>query len=127
MPNLKDSKAFSGFSVDDVAKAKAFYEGTLGLTVTEQNGMLDLSLGGGAHVLAYPKGDDHVPATFTILNFPVADVAATVDELTAAGITFERYEGHGQDERGIAHNEGPLIAWFKDPAGNILSVIAESA
>ena len=125
MPDLSRAKAFSGFSVDDVPKAKAFYGNTLGLDVTEENGMLNLHLGGGTNVLAYPKGDDHVPAAFTILNFGVADVPATVDELTAAGITFERYEGHGQDERGVAHNGGPLIAWFKDPAGNILSVIEE--
>jgi catechol 2,3-dioxygenase-like lactoylglutathione lyase family enzyme len=125
MPNLRNSKAFSGFSVDDVAKAKAFYGDKLGLEVTEDNGMLDLTLGNGTHVLAYPKGDAHVPASFTILNFPVPDVPAAVDELTTAGITFERYEGHGQDERGVAHNGGPLIAWFKDPAGNILSVIEE--
>ena len=125
MPDLRNSKAFSGFSVDDVAKAKAFYADKLGLEVTEDNGMLDLTLGNGAHVLAYPKGDAHEPASFTILNFPVPDVPAAVDELTAAGITFERYEGHGQDERGVAHNGGPLIAWFKDPAGNILSVIEE--
>lgn len=125
MPDLRNSKAFSGFSVDDVAKAKAFYGDKLGLEVTEDNGMLDLTLGNGAHVLAYPKGDAHEPASFTILNFPVPDVPAAVDELTAAGITFERYEGHGQDERGVAHNGGPLIAWFKDPAGNILSVIEE--
>lgn len=125
MPDLRNSKAFSGFSVDDVAKAKAFYGDKLGLEVTEDNGMLDLTLGNGTHVLAYPKGDAHEPASFTILNFPVPDVPAAVDELTAAGITFERYEGHGQDERGVAHNGGPLIAWFKDPAGNILSVIEE--
>ena len=125
MPDLRNSKAFSGFSVDDVAKAKAFYADKLGLEVTEDNGMLDLTLGNGTHVLAYPKGDAHVPASFTILNFPVPDVPAAVDELAAAGITFERYEGHGQDERGVAHNGGPLIAWFKDPAGNILSVIEE--
>jgi catechol 2,3-dioxygenase-like lactoylglutathione lyase family enzyme len=125
MPNLKDSKAFSGFSTNDVAAAKAFYGDTLGLDVSDENDMLDLSLATGAHVLIYPK-PNHVPAEYTTLNFPVADVAATVDELAAAGITFERYEGMNQDERGIAHNEGPLIAWFKDPAGNILSVLEDT-
>ncbi len=125
MPNLKGSKAFSGYSTNDVQAAKRFYGDKLGLDVSDDDGMLTLKLAGGNTVLIYPKGEDHVPAEYTCLNFPVADVPGTVDELTAAGITFERYEGHGQDERGVAHNGGPLIAWFKDPAGNILSVIED--
>jgi len=124
MPTLKQSKAYSGFSTSDIDAAKVFYGDTLGLDVGEENGMLDLSLATGAHVLIYPK-PNHVPAEYTTLNFPVADIAATVDELVAAGIEFERYDGMEQDERGIAHNAGPLIAWFKDPAGNVLSVIQE--
>ena len=122
MPNLSNSRAYSGYSSNDIDAAKRFYGDTLGLDVSVEHGMLSLKLAGGTNVLIYPK-DDHVPAEYTCLNFPVADVAATVDELTAAGITFERYDGHNQDERGVAHNGGPLIAWFKDPAGNILSVI----
>jgi catechol 2,3-dioxygenase-like lactoylglutathione lyase family enzyme len=120
---FKDTKAFSGFSVDDVSKAKAFYGDVLGLDVSEENGLLTLHVAGGTAVLAYPKGDDHVPATFTILNFPVPDIERAVDELTAAGVEFERYEGMEADERGIWRGGGPYIAWFKDPAGNILSVL----
>jgi catechol 2,3-dioxygenase-like lactoylglutathione lyase family enzyme len=121
---LRDNRAFSGFSADDIAKEKAFYADTLGLDVTEENGMLTLHLVGGHTVLIYPKGDDHQPATYTALNFEVDDIDAAVDRLTAAGVTFEHYgEGSGQDERGIAREWGPPIAWFKDPAGNILSVI----
>ncbi|HEY9381674.1 MAG TPA: VOC family protein [Burkholderiales bacterium] len=120
---LKDSKAFSGFSVDDIAKAKAFYGETLGLDVSEEHGMLDLHLAGGVEVLIYPK-PNHEPATFTILNFPVDDIEKTVDRLSARGVRFEQYEGEIEtDERGIFRGEGPLIAWFKDPAGNILSVL----
>jgi catechol 2,3-dioxygenase-like lactoylglutathione lyase family enzyme len=121
---LKDSRGFSGFSVDDVAKAKEFYTGTLGLKVTEENGMLTLHLAGATTVLVYPK-DDHKPATFTVLNFPVDDIEATVDALTAAGVRFERYEGTGieTDAKGIFRGGGPLIAWFTDPAGNVLSVL----
>ena len=120
---LKDSKAFSGFSVDDIAKAKAFYGETLGLDVSEEHGMLDLHLAGGVEVLVYPK-PSHEPATFTILNFPVDDIEKTVDRLSARGVRFEQYEGEIEtDERGIFRGEGPLIAWFKDPAGNILSVL----
>lgn len=121
---FKDVKAFSGFSVDDIPAAKEFYAGTLGLEVTEQNGMLGLQLAGGAEVLVYPK-PNHAPAEFTILNFPVGDIEATVDELTVRGVTFERYEGMPTDERGIMREGGPLIAWFKDPAGNTLSVLQE--
>jgi catechol 2,3-dioxygenase-like lactoylglutathione lyase family enzyme len=122
---FKDSKAFSGFSVDDIPRAKRFYGEILGLNVSEEMGALGLHLGGGGDVFLYPK-DDHVPATFTVLNFPVEDVDEAVDRLTAAGVTFERYEGFEQDEKGIARGgegQGPTIAWFKDPAGNILSVL----
>jgi predicted enzyme related to lactoylglutathione lyase len=124
---LGDSKAFSGFSVDDLDRAREFYEQTLGLRVTvmsEMGGMLRLHLGGGAEVLVYPKAD-HAPATFTVLNFPVADVDAVVDQLTARGVRFERYEGFEQDEKGIARGQGPDIAWFTDPAGNVFSVLSE--
>ena len=122
---LGDSHAFSGFSTDDVARAKEFYGGTLGLDATEENGMLTLKFPNGQSVVIYPKGDDHQPATFTVLNFPVDDIDAAVDRLVAAGVTFERYGGDfGQDERGIARDDyGPPIAWFKDPAGNILSLL----
>ena len=124
---FKDSNAFSGFSVDDIPRAKQFYGETLGLNVSEEMGALGLHLGGGGDVFLYPK-DDHVPATFTVLNFPVEDVDEAVDRLTAAGVTFERYEGFEQDEKGIARGgeeKGPTIAWFKDPAGNILSVLGD--
>jgi len=118
------SDAFSGFSVDDIPAAKQFYAQTLGLDVTEANGMLRLHLAGGSDVLVYPKAE-HLPATFTVLNFPVADVELAVDELTARGVTFERYEGMEaeMDAKGIFRGGGPLIAWFTDPAGNILSVL----
>jgi catechol 2,3-dioxygenase-like lactoylglutathione lyase family enzyme len=119
---FKDSHAFSGFSTSDIAKAREFYAGTLGLDVTEENGMLTLNLAGGGRVLIYPK-DNHEPASFTILNFPVDDIEGAVDKLAAAGVQFERYEGAGQDERGIARAYPPPIAWFKDPASNILAVI----
>jgi catechol 2,3-dioxygenase-like lactoylglutathione lyase family enzyme len=119
---LAASQAFSGFSTDDIATARAFYAGTLGLEVTEENGMLTLHLPGGGRVLVYPK-EAHVPATFTVLNFPVDDIDAAVDELTAKGIVFEVYEGSPQDARGIVREYGPPIAWFKDPAGNILAVL----
>ncbi len=123
---FKDSKAFSGFAVNDIAAAKDFYTGKLGLDVRQgQMGILELHLAGGAQVIIYPK-DDHLPATFTILNFPVDDVEKTVDELTKTGIKIERYPNFGQDERGISRAEGSVIAWFKDPAGNILSVIQAS-
>ena len=116
-----ETKAFSGFAVDDVEKAREFYEGTLGLEVSEEHGMLTLHIAGDRPTLFYPR-PNHVPAEYTILNFPVDDVEAAVDELTARGVEFERYEGFDQDERGI-HREGPPIAWFRDPAGNVLSVI----
>ena len=123
---LTDSLAFGGFSCDDVPAAKEFYGLVLGLEVTEENGMLTLHLGGDRPTLVYPKGDQHVPASFTIINFPVDDVEAAVDELTARGVNFEKYEGSpmSTDDKGVFRKGGPLIAWFKDPAGNILSVIA---
>jgi catechol 2,3-dioxygenase-like lactoylglutathione lyase family enzyme len=125
---LSDSHAFSGFSTSDIARARQFYSETLGLEVTEENGMLTLHPAGGARILIYPK-DNHEPASFTVLNFPVADIDRAVGELTAAGVEFERYEGIDQDERGIvrppAGGGGPHIAWFKDPAGNILSVVQD--
>jgi predicted enzyme related to lactoylglutathione lyase len=120
---LKDSQAFSGFSSNDIAAAKTFYGDTLGLDVSEDNGLLNLAFAGGGRGIIYPK-PNHEPATFTVLNFPVEDIESTVDRLVAAGIVFERYPGQSQDERGIARDaQGPAIAWFKDPAGNILSVI----
>jgi catechol 2,3-dioxygenase-like lactoylglutathione lyase family enzyme len=119
---LEHSRAYSGFSVDDIQKARQFYGETLGLRVSEQNGMLTLHTAGDRDTLVYPK-EDHTPATFTILNFPVEDVDGTVEELTERGVRFERYDGFDQDEKGVFRGGGPLIAWFKDPAGNILSVI----
>ena len=123
---LANSKAFSGFSVNDVSQARAFYEDTLGLRVSEANGMLTLHLAGGRDILAYPK-DDHTPASFTILNFPVDDVEAAVDDLAKRGVTFERYPDMeaDMDEKGVFRGGGPLIAWFTDPAGNVLSVIQD--
>jgi catechol 2,3-dioxygenase-like lactoylglutathione lyase family enzyme len=121
---FRETKAFSGFAVPDTAAAKAFYGDTLGIDVSEENGMLTLHLDGGRDTIVYPK-PDHVPATYTILNFPVDDVEAAVDALTAKGVEFERYEGEdfSTDEKGIMRQGGPLIAWFTDPAGNILSVL----
>jgi catechol 2,3-dioxygenase-like lactoylglutathione lyase family enzyme len=119
---LRDSRAFSGFSSNDIARARDFYADTLGLEVTEQNGMLNLRLAGGGSVLVYPK-PDHEPASFTVLNFPVPDVDRAVDDLARAGVQFERSEGANLDERGVSRGMGPAIAWFKDPAGNILSVL----
>ena len=124
---LSDSKAFSGFSVDDPEKARRFYEDTLGLRVSEEpemGGMLHLHLGSGADVLVYAK-PDHTPATFTVLNFPVPDVEKAVDQLTARGVRFEHYENPPTDAKGIMREGGPLIAWFTDPAGNVFSVIQQ--
>jgi catechol 2,3-dioxygenase-like lactoylglutathione lyase family enzyme len=115
-------KAFSGFSVDDIPKAKQFYAETLGLRVSEEHGMLHLHIAGDRDTLVYPK-PDHTPASYTILNFPVEDVDAAVDGLAARGVQFERYDG--ADEKGIFRQRGPDIAWFKDPAGNILSVLQQ--
>ncbi len=123
---LAKSKAFSGFSVNDTQKAKEFYSRTLGLEVSESNGLLNLHLAGGATVLIYPK-PNHTPAAFTILNFPVDIVDKAVDELTKRGVRFEIYNQPNlkTDERGIFRGGGPVIAWFKDPAGNILSVLEQ--
>ncbi|WP_405445570.1 VOC family protein [Streptomyces erythrochromogenes] len=124
---LGDSKAFSGFSVDSIGTAKDFYGSTLGLRVSEDNGMLSLHLGGGTDVLVYPK-ENHTPASFTVLNFPVPDIDRAVDDLGGRGVAFERYDGFGQDAKGISRNEGgPPIAWFKEPAGNVLSVLEVDA
>jgi catechol 2,3-dioxygenase-like lactoylglutathione lyase family enzyme len=117
-----DTKAFSGFAVDDVERAREFYAEKLGIRVTEENGMLTLELAGDRPTLVYPK-EGHRPADYTILNFPVDDVEAAVDELTSRGVAFEKYEGFPQDEKGIMRGHGPDIAWFKDPAGNVLSVL----
>ena len=121
---LNSSKAFSGFSVNDIPKAKQFYGETLGLEVKEDNGMLTLHLGSGARVLVYPK-PNHTPASFTILNFPVADVGRTVGALKERGVRFEIYRDgpYKTDEQGVFRGGGPTIAWFTDPAGNILSVV----
>jgi len=121
---FEHTKAFSGFSVDDIPKAKQFYGETLGLRVSEEYGMLTLHLAGDRDTMIYPK-EDHTPATFTILNFPVDDIDKAVDELAARGVRFERYDGAEQDDKGIHRGGGPLIAWFKDPAGNILSVLQQ--
>ena len=123
---LNDSKAFSGFSVDNLEKAKEFYSKILGLEVTENKmGVLELHVSGGNNILIYPK-PNHVPATFTILNFPVENIEKSVEDLVDAGVRFEQYDGELQtDSKGIFRGGGPLIAWFKDPAGNILSVLEE--
>ncbi len=124
---FKHSPAFSGFSTDDLAKTKEFYGQTLGLeidTEQEEMGMIGLRLATGGKVMVYQK-EGHVPATYTVLNFPVDDVEKTVDALVGRGIAFERYEGYGQDEKGISRRDCPAIAWFKDPAGNILAVLEE--
>jgi catechol 2,3-dioxygenase-like lactoylglutathione lyase family enzyme len=119
-----NTKAFSGFAVDDVEKAREFYGGTLGLRTSEEHGLLTLHIAGDRDTLVYPK-PDFTPATYTILNFPVDDIDEAVDGLTARGVRFERYDGFEQDEKGVHRGEGPSIAWFKDPAGNVLSVLQE--
>jgi catechol 2,3-dioxygenase-like lactoylglutathione lyase family enzyme len=124
VPMFRNTKAFSGFSVDDMRKAKEFYGDTLGLRVSEENGLMMLRIASGAQILVYPK-DNHTPATFTVLNFPVDDIDQAVDELGRRGVRFERYPEFKQDERGIMRENGPDIAWFKDPAGNVLSVLQE--
>ena len=121
---FENTKAYSGFAVDDVQKARDFYEGTLGLKTSEEHGMLTLHIAGDRATLVYPK-PDHSPADYTILNFPVDDIDKAVDELSARGVRFERYDGFEQDEKGVARREGPYIAWFRDPAGNVLSVLQE--
>ena len=124
---LADSPAFSGFSVNDLESARRFYTDTLGLRVAdvpEMWGLLRLHLGSGADVLVYAK-DDHTPASFTVLNFPVPDIEKAVDQLGARGVTFEHYENPPTDEKGIMRAGGPLIAWFTDPAGNVFSVMQQ--
>ena len=124
---LTDSPAFSGFSVDDLGKARTFYAETLGLRVDdvpEMDGLLRVHLGGDTDVLVYAK-PDHTPASFTVLNFPVPDVEQAVDQLTARGVRFEQYENPPTDAKGIMRAGGPLIAWFTDPAGNVFSVIQQ--
>jgi predicted enzyme related to lactoylglutathione lyase len=125
---LANSKGFSSFAVDDVEQAREFYGETLGVKVSvtdEENGLLTLHLADDRDTLIYRK-PDFTPATYTILNFSVDDIEKTVDELAGRGVSFERYEGFEQDEKGIMRGGGPLIAWFKDPAGNILSVVQEA-
>ena len=114
--------AFSGFSANDIPAERAFYGETLGVNVTEEMGGLNLQLAGGQRVYIYPK-ENHEPATFTVLNFEVPDIDKAVDELSSRGVQFERYEGMDQDAKGVMRDNGPSIAWFKDPAGNILSVL----
>jgi catechol 2,3-dioxygenase-like lactoylglutathione lyase family enzyme len=116
------TKAFSGFAVDDLAAAKKFYGETLGLQTSEHNGLLTLHLAGGRDTLVYPK-PVHTPADYTILNFEVDDIDAAVGELLSRGVEMEKYEGMGQDANGINRAGGPYIAWFKDPAGNLLAVL----
>ncbi|MEV6400770.1 VOC family protein [Streptomyces sp. NPDC051907] len=121
---FENTKAFSSFAVDDLGRAKEFYGQTLGVRVTEDTamGLLTLHIEGGAQILVYPKGD-HVPATYTVLNFPVPDIDQAVEGLAARGVTFERYPQFEQDDKGVSRAEGPAIAWFKDPAGNTLAVL----
>jgi catechol 2,3-dioxygenase-like lactoylglutathione lyase family enzyme len=121
---LAQSKAFSGFAVPDIDEANRFYGETLGLEteVLQEGNLLTLHLAGDRDTIVYVK-PDFTPATYTILNFPVEDVEKTVDELSARGVSFEQYEGFEQDEKGIHIGEGPRIAWFKDPAGNLLAVL----
>jgi catechol 2,3-dioxygenase-like lactoylglutathione lyase family enzyme len=124
---FENTKAYSGFAVDDIQKANDFYSGTLGLKTSildEENGLLSLHIAGDRDTLVYHK-PDFTAATYTILNFPVDDVEKAVDELASRGVRFERYDGFEQDEKGISRGPGPTIAWFKDPAGNILSVHSE--
>jgi catechol 2,3-dioxygenase-like lactoylglutathione lyase family enzyme len=119
------TKAFSGFSVNDVPAARKFYGETLGLKVSEEHGLLTLHIAGDRDILVYPK-PDHTPASFTILNFPVDDIDRAVDELTKRGVRLERYAAMEQDEKGIQRgDDGPPIAWFTDPAGNVLSVLQQ--
>jgi catechol 2,3-dioxygenase-like lactoylglutathione lyase family enzyme len=119
-----NTKAFSGFAVENLQKARAFYGETLGLKTSEEDGLMTLHLAGDRDTLVYPK-PGHTPADYTILNFPVDDIEKAVDELAARGVRFERYDGMEQDEKGIMREGGPYIAWFKDPAGNVLSVLQE--
>jgi catechol 2,3-dioxygenase-like lactoylglutathione lyase family enzyme len=124
---LADSPAFSGFSVDDLDSAREFYEGVLGLRLAgDGGGVARLHLGGGTEVLVYAKGPAHQPASYTVLNFPVPDIEKAVDELGERGVEFLRYDTPPTDEKGIMRAGGPLIAWFTDPAGNVLSVLEDS-
>ena len=123
---LGDRPAFSGFSASDIEAQRTFYADVLGVGVSEENGMLMLDLAGGQRVLIYPK-EDHQPATFTVLNFEVPDLEAAIDDLATRGVTFERYEGMPQDERGIMREFGPPIAWFTDPSGNVIALIETTA
>jgi catechol 2,3-dioxygenase-like lactoylglutathione lyase family enzyme len=120
-----NTKAFSGFAVDDVQKSREFYGETLGIRTSEENGLLTLHLAGDRDTLVYLK-PDHTPAEYTILNFPVEDIDSAVEELSARGVVMERYDGFEQDEKGIFRSGGPYIAWFKDPAGNVLSVLQQT-
>ena len=122
---FENTRAFSGFAVRDLQEARRFYGDTLGLRTSEEHGLLTLHLAGDRDTLVYEKAD-HAPANYTILNFVVDDVDAAVDALAGRGVRFERYEGFEQDEKGVARGSGPTIAWFKDPAGNILSVLQEA-
>ena len=124
---LADTKAFSGFAVDDLKQAEEFYGETLGLKtelLDEENGLLTLHLAGDRDTLIY-RSPGFTPASYTILNFPVDDIDQAVDDLVARGVSFERYDGMPQDEKGVMRAGGPFIAWFKDPAGNTLSVLQE--
>jgi catechol 2,3-dioxygenase-like lactoylglutathione lyase family enzyme len=126
MSGLAGLETFSGFSVDDLQRAKAFYSDVLGLTLADES---DFGFGlvtASQTVFVYDKGADHAPATYTVLNFQTSDVDAVVDELTARGVEFLRYDGIGQDPKGVAREFGPTIAWFADPAGNVISVISDS-
>lgn len=121
---FSDTPAFSGFSVNDLEAARSFYRDTLGLRTDDNPPGLTLQIAGDRPILVYPK-PEHEPATYTILNFPVDDIEAAIDTLVSRGVTFKRYPQMDQDERGIMRAGGPLIAWFTDPAGNILSVLQE--
>ena len=124
--NLSIEKAFGGFSVNDIDTARTFYRDTLGINTSKTMGVLVLEINDRNKMIVYPK-PDHQPATFTVLNFPVTDIHTAVDELTSKGIRFEQYEGDIKtNEKGIHEGVGPMIAWFKDPSGNILSILQEN-
>jgi catechol 2,3-dioxygenase-like lactoylglutathione lyase family enzyme len=126
MAMFANTRAFSGFAVADLQAAQKFYGEVLGIATSERNGLMTLHLAGSRDTLVYPK-PGHVPADYTILNFPVDDIDAAVDELSARGVLFERYDGLAQDSKGVSRGQGPDIAWFRDPAGNVLAVLHESA
>ena len=126
MTMFANTRAFSGFAVGDLQEAQKFYGDILGIATSENNGLMTLHLAGGRDTLVYPK-PGHVPADYTILNFPVEDIDSAVDELTARGVTFERYDGLAQDGKGISRGYGPDIAWFRDPAENIMAVLKEAS